>query len=183
MDSELWYYVWAALLCLVNLCAWTSTLLTLPGNWCIVAATALFAVLVQRDGQPGINWWIVGAIALLALVGEVVEFLAGAAGAAKEGGSRRGMLLAISGSVIGSLCGAFAGLPIPIVGPMIGALGGGAAGAFAGAYLGEAWKGRAENQRLAISKAALLGRLFGTMGKLAIGVVMIVIVAFATFIP
>lgn len=181
MTPEVWFYIWATLLLIVNLCAWASTLLTLPGNWCIVLATALFAALVRHDSGPGIDWWVVAAIAVLATIAEVLEFVAGAAGAAKEGGSRRGMVLAISGSMIGSLSGALIGVPVPVVGPMIGALAGGAAGAFAGAYLGEAWKGKSGGQRLAISKAALLGRLFGTVGKLAVGMVMVVIVTIATF--
>lgn len=181
MDPEFWYYLWAITLLVANLCAWASTLITLPGNWCIVLATVLFAAFVRYGSDPGVNWWVVAAITLLAVVGEGVEFLAGAAGAAKQGGSRRGMALAITGSMIGSLCGAFAGVPVPVIGPMIGALGGGAAGAFAGAYVGEAWKGKTSGEMLAISKAALLGRLLGTVGKLAIGMIMVVIVAFATF--
>lgn len=181
MDTNAWYYVWAALLLVVNLCAWAATLLTLPGNWCIVLATALFAALVRHGSDPGLSWWVVAVVALLAAVGEGVEFLAGAAGAAQHGGSRRGMLLAIAGSIIGSLCGAFAGVPVPVIGPMIGALGGGAAGAFAGAYVGEAWKGKSSGEMLAISKAALVGRILGTVGKLAVGMIMVVIVAFATF--
>ena len=181
MSPEFWYYLWATLLLLVNLCAWGSTVMTLPGNWGIVLATALFAALVRIDSEPGIDWRVVGGVAVLALIAEILEFAAGAAGAAKRGGSRRGMVLAIAGAMLGSLCGAFIGVPIPIVGSMLGALGGGAAGAFGGAYVGEAWKGRTSDEMLAISKAALVGRVLGTVGKLVAGMVMVVIVTVATF--
>jgi hypothetical protein len=68
-------------------------------------------------------------------------------------------------------------IPIPVVGTVIGAIGGGALGSFGGAYLGEAWKGREEEHRLAVGKSALIGRLFGTVGKLGIGAMMVVVAA------
>lgn len=180
MTAEILYYIWALLLFIVNVSAWSTTFVTLPGNWCIVAVTALFAWLVHPPGGGGIGWWTVAIVAGLAAVGEIIEFAAGAAGAAKQGGSRRGMILAIAGSLVGSIGGSGIGtlIPIPIVGTILGALGGGALGAFAGAYAGESWKGRPPEERMAVSNAALVGRLLGTVGKLAIGVVMIVIATF-----
>ena len=59
----------------------------------------------------------------------------------------------------------------------------GAAGAFVGAYAGEAWKGRGEEQRIAVSKAAFVGRLLGTVGKLGVGAIMAVIAAADALIP
>lgn len=184
MTAEILYYLWATLLLLINVCAWGSTFVTLPGNWFIVAATALFAWLVHPPEGGGIGWWTVGALVALAAIGEVIEFVAGAAGAAKQGGSRRGMVLAIAGSLVGSLAGSVLGtfIPIPVVGTLLGAIGGGAIGAFGGAYAGESWKGKTSEERMAVSTAALVGRLFGTVGKLAVGVVMVVIAAADSFI-
>jgi uncharacterized protein len=184
MTAEIVYYVWAVLLLLANVCAWGTTFFTLPGNWLVLALTALFAWLVQAPSGGGIGWGVVGALAVLAALGEVVEFAAGAAGAAKQGGSRRGMILAIFGSLVGSVGGSIVGtfLPIPLVGTLVGAIGGGALGAFGGAYAGETWKGRSSEQRMSVSSAALVGRLFGTVGKLAFGVVMVVIATVDSFI-
>jgi uncharacterized protein len=61
------------------------------------------------------------------------------------------------------------------------ALLGGAAGAFFGAYLGEAWKGRAHEHRVAAGRGAFSGRIWGTVGKLAVGAAMLVIVAWDAF--
>jgi hypothetical protein len=173
------YWLCCILLLLANVACWVATFFTLPGNWVIVALAALFAFfLPEQENGLGISWWAVGGLALLAGIGELLEFAAGAAGAAKQGASRRSMALSLVGAAVGSIGGALVGVPIPIVGPIVAALGGGAAGAFAGAYLGETWKGgRADHEKLSISKAALVGRLLGTVGKLLVGIAM---VAYAT---
>jgi uncharacterized protein YqgC (DUF456 family) len=171
------YYVWVSLLILGMGLGWLTTLFTLPGNWIVVGLAALFAWLLPPESGGQLSWFYVGVAAVLALLGEGVELAAGAAGAKKQGASRRSMVLALVGTVLGSLLGAVVSLPIPIVGPIIGALGGGALGAFGGAYLGETWKGRDPNQRMAAGQGALVGRLFGTVGKLMIGAVMVVVIA------
>ncbi|MFN0196237.1 MAG: DUF456 family protein [Planctomycetaceae bacterium] len=132
---------------------------------------------IREAGQT-----VVGIALALAVVGELVEFFAGAAGAAKQGGSRRGVVLAIVGAFVGSVVGAFVTLPIPLIGPVIGALGGGAFGAFAGAWIGEAGTDRTQAERLAISKGAFIGRLMGTAGKLIFGVIILVLVTVDSFV-
>lgn len=171
------YYVAVALLIIAMLGAWCTTLFAFPGNWINVGLAALFAFLFPAGHGHGIGWTIVGASALLAIAGEVIELAAGAAGAGRAGASRRAILLAIVGTMVGSIAGAIVGVPIPMVGVFVGALGGGALGAFVGAYLGEEWKGSDTSQSLAAAKGALVGRLFGTVGKLAAGAAIIVLVA------
>jgi uncharacterized protein len=175
-------YLWATLLLLANLVAWISTLFLLPGNWVIVLLSALYAWLLHDGPGPHLSWTVVGVVFGLAVLGEIVEFAAGAAGAAKRGGSRRGMLLAVVGTLAGSLIGAGLGVPIPVIGSVIGALVGGTLGAFLGAYLGETWVGRSHADRMHISRAAMIGRLLGTTGKLVIGILMVVIVALDAFL-
>lgn len=167
------------LLFVANAASWTATVLTLPGNWGIVVLAALCAwFLPEPPGRAlGFTWTAVVILTGLAAIGELVEFLAGAAGAAKQGGSRRAMLLSLGGAAAGSIAGAIVGVPIPLVGPILGAVGGGAAGAFAGAYIGEYWKGRGRRERLSISTGAMVGRIVGTVGKLVVGAIM---VAYAT---
>lgn len=182
--STFWYYFWAVLFVLIDVGALASNLLTLPGNWIIAVTTVVFALLIHHPSQTETNWWCIGLMIGLALVGELIEFAAGAAGAAKSGGSRRGMILAVAGAMGGSIIGTVLGtfLPIPVIGNLIGAITGGAAGAFGGAYLGEAWKGRTENERLTISTAAMVGRVFGTVGKFGVGAVMVVVFAVYAFV-
>lgn len=172
-----WYYFGVVVLLSLNGLSWCTNLLSLPGNWCIVVLTAAFAWLLQLPDGRGISWVTVGVLVLLSLGGEMLESLAGAAGAAKLGGSRRGMVLAVTGALLGSLAGAVVGIPIPLVGSAVAAVFGGAVGAFAGAMLGEHWKGRQFDHGLKIGRAAFLGRLLGTAGKLVIGAIMCVVAA------
>ena len=176
------YFVLAVLLVLINGSALCATLFALPGNWIIAVCTALFAGLVHGATGQGIHWLTAGFVILLAVVGEILEVALGAAGAAKQGASRRAMLLSLVGTVAGSLMGAIAGTPIPVLGTILGALGGGALGAFGGAWLGEAWKGTDTDQRTRVGKAALTGRLIGTAAKLFVGGVMFVVAAFDAFV-
>ncbi len=176
-SPEVIYYTWTVLLILACIGAWFLTLFTMPGNWLIVALAAAFAWFYPSPAAHGVSWWGVIGLVALAGLGEFVEFVAGAAGAAKEGGSRRGMILAIAGAAIGSIAGVV-GVLIPIVGSIVAALGGGAAGAFCGAYLGESWKGeKNHSETLAVSKAALIGRILGTVGKLIVGAAMVAVVS------
>lgn len=176
MTELIIYYLLVTLLILLNGAAWVSTLFTLPGNWTMAVLSGLFYFLYLETPEKNLHLQTVVVLFILAVVGEAVEFLAGAMGASKQGASRRAMVLALVGTVVGSLVGTAVGVPVPVVGPIIGALGGGAAGAFAGAYLGESWKGRDMNQSVLVGKAALIGRLLGTFGKLIIGAIMFILV-------
>ena len=182
MDPGWLYYLWALLLVIACGLAWATNLFALPGNWIIVGLAAVFAFFLPAAEGGGITWWMVLALIVLATVGEIVEFFAGAAGAAKQGASRRSVVLAIVGTVAGSIAGAMVSLPVPLIGPVLGAIGGGAAGAFVGAYVGEIWKGRTSEQGVAVGQGALIGRLLGTLGKLIVGGVMFVVVAVDAFV-
>jgi uncharacterized protein YqgC (DUF456 family) len=184
IDWNVWsYYLYALLLVIGCLIAWLLNLVTLPGNWLMVAGAALFAWLLPVEDGRGIAWKMVIILAVLAAIGEVIEFAAGAAGAAKQGASRRAVALSMVGAIVGSIVGVVAGapIPIPVVGPLVMAILGGAAGAFGGAYLGETWKGRDEQARTAAGRGAFFGRIWGTVGKFAVGAVMLAVVAWDAF--
>jgi uncharacterized protein len=176
------YYV--AAICLVMSCclAWLSTLIALPGNWIVVGLAAIFAWWYPVELGRGITWQTVGIAAVLAVVGEIIEFSAGAAGAAKHGASRRAIALSLVGAMLGGFAGFFVGLPIPFVGSLIVSVLGGAAGAFVGAYVGETWKGRTEAEKFAAGHGAFMGRIWGTLGKLAVGAAIVALVAIDAFI-
>jgi uncharacterized protein YqgC (DUF456 family) len=175
------YYLWASLLVVGCFIGWLLNLVALPGNWLIVGGAALFAGLIPEEPERGVAWRTVVALLILAVVGEIIEFAAGAAGAAKQGASRRAIALSMVGAIAGSVLGLTIGAPIPVVGSLVMALLGGAAGAFAGAYLGEAWKGRDESARTAAGRGAFFGRIWGTVGKFAVGAVMLAVVAWDAF--
>jgi uncharacterized protein YqgC (DUF456 family) len=175
------YYLWALLLVVGSGLGWLLNLVALPGNWLIVGGAALFAWLLPEEAGRGVKWETVIGLLVLAVIGEIIEFVAGAAGAAKQGASRRAVALAMVGAVAGSITGLAVGAPIPILGSFVMALFGGAAGAFTGAYLGEAWKGRAEPERTAAGRGAFFGRIWGTVGKFAVGAIMLAVVAWDAF--
>ncbi len=177
-DIQLAYYVWVTLLLLGAGVAWITNFFALPGNWFIVGLAALFAwAVTPLNGGEGINWQAVGLLAVIAAGGELLEMVAGAYGAAKQGASRRAVALALVGTIAGSITGAIMGLPVPFAGSILGALAGGAAGAFAGAYLGEMWKHGITDKSVSVGWSALIGRLLGTVGKLAAGAVLVVVLA------
>jgi uncharacterized protein YqgC (DUF456 family) len=171
------YYMSAVLLILACGAGWLGTLLTLPGNWLIVLFAALFAWLFPAEAGRGIAWATVGWLVGLAVVGEIIEFASSAAGAAKQGASRRAVLLSLVGAVVGTVLGLAVGMPIPVIGPIVVAVLGGAIGAFVGAYVGEWHAGRAEADRFAVGQGAFVGKLWGTLGKLVAGAIMLVVVA------
>jgi uncharacterized protein len=184
MTDPYLYYLLAVLLVLVCGGAWLTNLFTLPGNWFMLLFAAVFAWLLPEtsDSGRGLTWTVVFLLLGLAVVAEIVEFAAGAAGAARQGASRRSVVLAIVGAMVGSVAGLFIGTPIPVIGSLIVAVLGGAAGAFVGAYLGETWKGRHPDQRAAVGRGAFTGRIWGTVAKLSIGAIMLAIVAWDAFL-
>lgn len=167
-------FFWAVLLVLVLLLSWVLTLLGMPGNWLMVAAAIGYVLLVPAESPVAIGWVTVIVLLALAGVGELLEFLAGALGVTKAGGSKRGTVLALVGSLVGGVIGLFVGVPIPIVGPLFGAVLLAGAGAFVGAVLGERWKGREFDESMKIGQAAFWGRLLGTVAKSAVGAIMVV---------
>jgi uncharacterized protein YqgC (DUF456 family) len=164
--------VWALLFILAVLLFWCLNLFGLPGNWFIVTATVLYAWLVP-DAPSNLRWIVVGVVVLLAVLAEIVEFGASAAGVKRAGGSRRGAMLALVGSMVGATMGLFVGIPIPIVGSVIGAIVFAGLGAMFGAFIGEAHKGRSFEQSWNVGHAAFWGRVVGTVGKIAIGAAMV----------
>jgi hypothetical protein len=174
--------LWAALLILAAIVLWALNFFSLPGNWLLLAAAVLYAYLIPDETRTDISWWTVGGLLVLALLGELIEFAAGALGAAKAGASRRGAVLALGGSLLGGVFGLFVALPIPVIGPIVGALLFGSLGALGGAVLGEQWKGKDLDESIRVGHAAFWGRLFGTLGKVLAGAVMIAVILVTLFV-
>jgi len=156
-------------LILALIVGWLLTLLGMPGNWLMVLSVLAYVLLAPNEPPVDLGWRMVVVAAVLATVGEIVELVAGAAGATKQGGSRRGALLALVGSLVGAVVGMVVGLPIPVLGPLLAALLFAGLGALLGAIVGEQWKGRSLEHSWQVGKAAFWGRLLGTLGKVVIG--------------
>lgn len=166
--------LFALLLIIVLLVFWLLTLFNLPGNWLMVIAAAVYAYCIPADSWASIGGRTVIVLLVLATLGEILELLAGAAGTAQAGGSRRGVVFALIGSILGGIFGALIGLPIPLFGSLFAALLFAAIGAMLGAMLGEISAGRSFIASWRIGKAAFQGRLAGTLAKMLIGALMVV---------
>jgi hypothetical protein len=155
------------------------TLLGLPGNWIVLLLAALYAWVIPNTWRCDIGpKWVI-ALVVLAVIGEAVEFLAGALGTQQAGGSRRSAIGALVGSMVGGIVGATVALPVPLIGPVIGALVVGGVGAAIGAVVGELSAGGQANRSWQIGQAAFWGRLLGTGGKTLVGAVMVAAVVVA----
>lgn len=168
-------YLYATLITLLNLAFWAGILFGVPGIWLMVLVAAIIEWL--QPGEYMFSQATLYVSAGLALLGEVLEFLLGAAGARQAGGSKRGATLAIVGGVIGAILGT--ALPIPVLGTLIGA----SAGAFAGSLLGDRLAGRPMDQSVEAGRGAAIGRFWGTTSKMIIGAIVFVLLTVAAFSP
>ena len=173
----------AILLLAICLVFWGLNLIGLPGNWLVFASATIYALSVPHDCRMAIGWPPIVLLAVLAVFGEIVEFAAGAVGAAKAGSSRRGSVLAIVGSIIGGILGVFVGVPVPIVGPILAAFLFAGLGALIGSVLGEIWAGRDLSKSFHVGHAAFWARLGGTLGKVLLGAVMLAVVMASIILP
>lgn len=148
------------------------TLITLPGTWLAV----IVGILVAWWRPDMLSWWAVGAAALVAVLGEVVEFFASAMGATKGGSSKKGA----TGAIIGSIAGAILGAPLLFpIGTIVGAVVGAGVGT-AIVERGASNKSWADTTRAA--KGAAVGRLAATIGKTALAAVLAAILITAVLV-
>ena len=162
----------AVLLVLVLLACWVLTLLSLPGNWLMVLAAAVYAWLVPAAWPASLGWRTVVVLLVLAVVGEVLELVAGCSawpGPAAAAAARCWRCAALWPGPWRASSSA----PIPVVGSLVAAVLFAALGAMAGAVLGETTAGRGLDASLRIGSWAFAGRLAGTLGKMLVGAVMI----------
>ncbi|QDT63698.1 DUF456 domain-containing protein [Calycomorphotria hydatis] len=184
IHPDVLYFTLAVLVVLISAVAWVGNVFMLPGNWLVVGLAALWAWQMPfTEYERGFGWGAVIGLGLLAAFGEIIEAAASAAGAAKKGGSKRGAALAILGAGVGSILGVAVGIPIPFFGPFVGALLGGGLGAFGGAYLGEIWKGRNQKDSADIGTGAMIGKVLGTLGRMAAGAAIVALLTIFIFWP
>ena len=158
-----WIYYFILLLLLVT--GLFINILGLPGLWLMVGAAGLY-VLITDWRYAG--WGMLLTLLVLALLAELVEFIAGAAGSKAAGGSKRGM----AGAIIGGIIGGIAGTPLlPIIGTIIGAC----IGSFIGAFVIELMIGRGTDLSTRIGWGAAKGRFYGILAKSGFGLMMLLV--------
>lgn len=153
----------------------------LPGAW-IFLACALVVELADGLYLPpearttfALPVWITGVA--LAVLGELLEFAASAAGLKKGGGSRRGLV----GALIGALLGIFLA-PLFAFVPFFGVFLGVLLGTFVGALAGELSHERSSvDTALRPALWAALGRLLGTTGKVSLAAAIWIVFTVSAF--
>lgn len=138
-------------------------LIGLPGTWLLLLlAVAVWgsSFVITSGPEPIFSIWTLVVLLAFAVLAEVVEFFASAAGAKTGGASRRGM----AGAVVGGLGGAIVGTIffVPVIGSILGAVGGSALGAIVG-ELSEG--GRTLRSTAKPAAGAVAGRVAGTLAK------------------
>jgi len=162
-------YVLLAFYILVSLAGLVSLIFGLPGTFIILGASVLYG---WYGGFSDITVRVIIILVVLALAGELIEFLLGILGSKKYESSNR----AIVGSIIFGIIGAVMGAPFFFgIGAVIGAF----AGAFAGAILMELSQGKKMDEAIKSGWGAFLGRVAGTISKGAVGIAMIAITVLA----
>lgn len=109
------------------------------------------------EGFAYVGFWTLLALAVMAGLTYLVEFVASALGAKAFGGSRRAML----GAFIGGLLGLALGVPGILVGP------------FVGAVIGELTLQRTLEQASRSGFGTVVGMALGVAGKLSLGLAML----------
>lgn len=135
--------------------------LQMPGTWLILASAVAYD---WHYHWQRLGWKALVALGVVALLAEVLELSASVVATRKAGASRRASW--------GALIGGFAGMillsvPIPLVGTIIGGL----IGCFAGALVAEMTVRDDLRAGTRVGVFAAIGRLLGTIGKLAAAIV------------
>lgn len=143
-------------------------LLGLPGLWVMVLGVIGYGWLT---GFHTVGVATIAIVVGLALVGEIVEWWLGFWFAERYGGSRR----AGWGALLGGIVGAVVGVPVPLIGSVIGAF----VGSFIGAAAFEYTRQLSAGVALRAGWGAVLGRAAAAALKVALGLAIAVIGAFA----
>lgn len=151
--------------CLVGL---VLVLLGLPGLWVMVLGVIGYGWLT---GFHSVGVATIAIVVGLALMGEVVEWWLGFWFAERYGGSRR----AGWGALLGGIVGAVVGVPVPVIGSVIGAF----VGSFIGAAAFEYTRQLSAGVAMRAGWGAVLGRATAAALKMALGLAIAVIGAFA----
>jgi uncharacterized protein len=168
MDMALAVLGWSAFV-LAIITGLLLDLVGLFGNWIILGAVAIAWL---ATGFTHFSGTVIIVLLVLAILGEVVEFIASSMGAARFGASKGAMVAALVGCIVGAIVGAPFFL---IIGAVVGAL----VGAFTAAAAYEVLMSQKDyDVAMRVGFGATVGKIGGILGKLAVGVLMVTITAF-----
>lgn len=169
-------YFYGIFLILINFVWLAIVPFAMPGNWLMIIGTAIFAYYTREQQIISVATLIV--ITIFALLGELVEFLAGMCGARKAGASFFGSIGAIIGAVTGAILGTIL-IPVPVIGTLLGSC----IGAGSGTWICEIIMGKTHDESVRSGFGAGVGQLIGVTSKFVIGIVIWIVIAAAILIP
>jgi len=140
---------------LIMFVAILSILIGLPGCWVILVETLVYCLIPPMFHK--ISMLEFAVLLLMALAGELFEFLITAYGAKKFGASNKAVIAALAGGLIGAIL-------VNNLFPIIGAL----VGAFAGVYLGAFLYTYLADRELGKAAKAGIGAFMGRMGAVLV---------------
>jgi uncharacterized protein YqgC (DUF456 family) len=151
------------LLLVISLLGIALNVVSLPGNWLILAGALALSV---YHGGNNPHWGVLLVILVILLAAEVVEFLSGMIGARKFGASKTAAWAAIGGAIVGGVVG----IP-PVTLLMLGTdhLVMAIVGAFGAAWVAELLKQKKMKEALLAALGAALGRGAGLVAKIGAG--------------
>ena len=161
------YTLWALLLLIASLLVY----LGLGGNFVLLSLALLHALVTGFDP---IGWTLLGILAGLAVLGELIEFVLGNFYVLRKGATGLGTFGGFAGGLLGAVLGNGV---VPVVGAVLGSF----VGAFGGCVLGEWWRQRRLEPSVRIGTHAFIGRLIAILTKHALGLVMVLLILRATF--
>jgi uncharacterized protein YqgC (DUF456 family) len=156
-------FLWVVAVLLVIVGAVGTVLPALPGVPLIFAGVLLAA---WAEDFQRIGGWTLGILAVLALIGLVVDYVAASMSAQRAGASRQGII----GAALGTVAGIFTGLVGLVFMPLVGAA------------IGEFIAHRDALRAGKVGVATWLGLLVGTVIKIAVAFTMIGVFVAAIFI-
>ena len=149
--------VFVGLLCFAGV---VLSCVSLSGTWLVVAGT-IIAVLLRGGAFPG--WEIVVIFAVLSALVEAGEFMAGAWGVKRRGGSKLAGVMAVVGGMFGLVVGGLL-IPLPVVGSLLGML----AGSFGLVFAVERCRTETADGAASVAWGAVLGRVFMVLVKVCV---------------
>ncbi|MBN1788306.1 MAG: DUF456 family protein [Sedimentisphaerales bacterium] len=145
----------------------------LPGNWLMIVTTVLFSIW-QKDS---FSIYVIIIAIILAVIGEIIEFLAGAGGAKLAGGGKKAILAAIAGAIVGAVLGTVL-IPVPLFGTLLGS----AIGTGMAVLIVEEKAGKEFKDSVKTATTAGIAQMLGTSAKVIVGLVIWLVFAITAFV-
>jgi len=169
-------YALLVIFVLINAAAMGLVVIGLPGNWVMVALT--WGLALWQWDRHIFSLPVLIAIIVLAVIGEILESLTGAAMVRKTGGSKKAAVGAILGAMVFGIVGTVM-IPIPVIGSILGAC----IGAFLGAMAMEYTGGQAVDKSIRTGVGAGIGHFIGINMKLIAGAIIWTTITISAFWP